>query len=322
MNPGSSTPKSEATYTNRIDAREFYMNGIFSRQVVYHIFNKYPPSAMDGLKGLSTDSAIRSIIHTGLRYNHMSVKDNSLFLLVALKQITKNDLTLSSHELVDKVKSENTDEFDLDVVSRVVAQATNKLPADLRERMTPRQKVAIMTYVNNQVMQPSIGEAFTNSGSSNTNIPVLHAGTQPALNSAHASGDVIFAEYVDDQPVLHMDVRTKELYYYDENSHALIPMSDIDSLNSKGVSIEDLEKYLKNHDLSNAEIKKLLNSVTNNKKVSDEEGNNKDGKNTDDKNTDSKKKSSSGIGMILGITFGIVSFLLVVALFLYFMSRK
>lgn len=323
MNPGSPTPISEARYINRIDGREFYMNGIFSRRVVLHILEKYPPGAIDTVTGLSTDNAVRAIIHAGLRYNHMSVKDNGLFMLVALKQITKNDLLLSGNQLVDKVKRENTDMFDLDVSSRIVAQVATKLPADLRERMTARQKVAIMTYVNNQVEQPSIGEAFMNTMSSS-----MHAGSSQAVDNAMASNNVLHASYVDNEPVLHMNAKTKELYYYDENAHALIPLSDVDTLNSKGVTKEQLEKHLKDHDLSNKEIKELLNSLDPNYNSTDQNSNNNNSNNNnsnnkDDAKNDKKSKDDNmGVGVILGITGGVVAFLLLVALILFILKKK
>lgn len=310
INPGFNRV-SDATYTNKIDPREFYMNGIFSRQVVLHILEKYPPSSMDNATCLSTDKAIRALIHTGLRYNQMSVKDNSLFMLIALNEISKDDLSMPADTLVNKVKSENSDRFDLDVASRVVGQVVIKLPVDLRERMTPRQKIAVMTYVNNTVKKPLRGEAFTNAS---------YVGSNKALNNAARMNNVIHASYVDNKPVLHMDARTKELYYYDENSHALLPLSSAKTLDATGVSQEQLEKYLKNHDLSNYEINKILKSVTPTSLNNNNKNNNNKNNTEHPVKKHHKKKVSNNV--IIGVSVGVSLFLLLVALLVYFLQKN
>jgi len=485
----------ESAYINKIDSREFYMNGIFSRDVVYHIFTKYPPrSNRDSLtKALTTDKAVRAIIHAGLRYNHMSVQDNSLFMLIALKAVTLEDLTISTSYLVTKVKHENTKSNDLDVSEQIVSQVNTKLPADLRERMTPVHRVAIMNYVNNRVMKPRLGEAYTNivndtsfeaiilqdtnfqeqlgimpsniqrpivliirdaiqkkvvnegaihalifelkkmtptnveptngpamlediknaiqaaidkaailpEGNNENNTQAANeilteilkiiiaaiieaeeaeaaarkkaeaaarkkaaeeaeasarkkaveaedlpeagnnaeagntgstnqgsrnsmvAGSREAVAEASDRNNVIHATYVDNEPVLHMDVRTKRLYYYDENAHALVPIDKI--LSAHGVTEEELEKYLKNHNLTNAEIKAILNgtlSINNDDKKDDKKDDKEDDKEDDKVIVEEESyEQPNTIGIILGITFGVVAFIIAIVLMLYLMKE-
>lgn len=75
--------------------------------------------------------------------------------------------------------------------------------------------------------------------------------------------NIINAKYVDYDPQLQMDIKTKDLYYYDENSGSLINITDVENIDASKLTTEkQLNNIFKKYELSNAEITKLLQTVS------------------------------------------------------------
>lgn len=72
------------------------------------------------------------------------------------------------------------------------------------------------------------------------------------------SQNVLYGKYVDTTPELHMDAKTKELYYFDETSRSLIPLKDVEKINADVISRRKLEAKLKNYELSNKELESII----------------------------------------------------------------
>ena len=74
--------------------------------------------------------------------------------------------------------------------------------------------------------------------------------------------NIINAKYVDYDPQLQMDIKTKDLYYYDENSGSLINISDVENIDASKITTEkQLNNIFKKYELSNAEITNLLKTI-------------------------------------------------------------
>jgi hypothetical protein len=72
------------------------------------------------------------------------------------------------------------------------------------------------------------------------------------------SQNVLYGKYVDTTPELHMDAKTKELYYFDETSRSLIPLKDVEKINADVISRRKLEAKLKDYELSNKELESII----------------------------------------------------------------
>ncbi len=72
------------------------------------------------------------------------------------------------------------------------------------------------------------------------------------------SQNVLYGKYVDKTPELHMDAKTKELYYFDDTSRSLIPLKDVEKINADAISRRKLEAMLKDYELSNKELASIV----------------------------------------------------------------
>lgn len=76
--------------------------------------------------------------------------------------------------------------------------------------------------------------------------------------------NVIKGGYVQKDPQLHMDAKTKELYYFDEYSGSLIPISDVQKIKGEDVTTEkQLDNLLKGYNLTKQEIDAILSNLKN-----------------------------------------------------------
>jgi hypothetical protein len=87
----------------------------------------------------------------------------------------------------------------------------------------------------------------------------VEAGNTPDMVTTDVpTQNVLFAKYLDRTPQLHMDPATKELYYFDEVSRSLIPMSDVEKIDVTGMSKRKLENTLKAYELPEKELDSLV----------------------------------------------------------------
>jgi len=74
--------------------------------------------------------------------------------------------------------------------------------------------------------------------------------------------DVIPAKYYQEDPQLHMDAKTKELYYFDEYSGVLVPVKDVKRIKGEEITTEkQLNTILKDHDLTKKETDDMLDEL-------------------------------------------------------------
>jgi hypothetical protein len=82
------------------------------------------------------------------------------------------------------------------------------------------------------------------------------------LEQETVKANIIPAKYYQEDPQLQMDAKTKELYYFDEYSVTLVPISDVQKLKGEEITTEkQLNTLLKEHNLSRKEIDKLLDEL-------------------------------------------------------------
>lgn len=101
--------------------------------------------------------------------------------------------------------------------------------------------------------------------------------TQPAPNATGANGkpmpttritnqagnEVLAAGYVDNDPELQMDIKTKDLYYFDKVSSSLVPLKDTEVIDGSTIlSRRQLDRMLKEYNLSPGEIENLYANLT------------------------------------------------------------
>lgn len=76
--------------------------------------------------------------------------------------------------------------------------------------------------------------------------------------------NVLESTYVQRDPKLQMNAKTKELYYFDEYSGALTPISDVQKIKGEDITTEkQLNTLLKEYNLSKGEVEQILNDIKN-----------------------------------------------------------
>jgi hypothetical protein len=305
---------------------------------------------------LTPEQAIRALIVNCFRYINMSVQDVTVLLVYGLNGLSRQDLDLTDKHLSQKLASQNPDKNDLDVINRIIAQVVTKLPADLRERLTPQLRIKMIQKLNSDlqimfspaeqkevlspasVMEPrdqlqdalkpltsssnGIKEGFQvnnnlllnnsaelsslknnflkemadveNSLGKDTVAELEKQGysqqslTKSAINMNIGAGDyetqlralnslptgketitagipkqdVIPAKYYQEDPQLHMDAKTKELYYFDEYSGVLVPIKDVKHIKGEEITTsQQLNTILKDHDLTKKETDTMLDEL-------------------------------------------------------------
>lgn len=74
--------------------------------------------------------------------------------------------------------------------------------------------------------------------------------------------NILESTYVQHDPQLQMDAKSKELYYFDEYSGTLTPISDVQKIKGEDITSEkQLNTLLKDYNLSNAEVKQVLHDI-------------------------------------------------------------
>ena len=286
--------------------------------VIQNIINKLPPTiyftelpdrkqALNYLQWLNTnvpeakslnnqDLFLRELIAKELRIVSMKIIEIEILLLVGLNTITVNDFTLDSKSLIKKLISENPDKYDLDIMYRIMAQIMTKLPKDLKERVTGKQKLdiyhKIAQYINidNALLEkfiafdPTINTPISmelDSGDYNT----LNKNYLNELHNYEASkgyidsnsmeyatiatnmikpniiqNNNIKAKYIDDNPDFMLGKNDNTLYYYDSSSGTISEMP----LNSTQtpLSLQDLKTLLTSNKIKKSDIQKLVNEFT------------------------------------------------------------
>jgi hypothetical protein len=353
-------PQITEKFIKSIPATEFYST-VLTRPKIANIYDKYySPNQLQ--YQLTHEQVLRAIMVTCFRYINMSIQDVTVLLVYGLDNLTRLDLDLSEQHLAEKLAQQNPDKNDIDVINRIIAQVVTKLPADLREKLTPLLRLRMIQKLNEdlqhmydfmankriealkQTPNPSgvaepaeikfFKEGFqTNSPhmrliANNTpkttaldnnflkeeqdiknslgekTVAELEANGYTINNIAKSSIDMRFnagdyeqqlraidslsgnnkvtkdiipenvleSTYVQNDPQLHMDAKTKELYYFDEYSGTLTPISDVQKIKGEDITTEkQLNTLLKDYNLSKAEVDQVLHDIKNKGPITTEE---------------------------------------------------
>ena len=110
---------------------------------INYLYENVPES-----KTMTPDKLYREVIAKHLRIVNMKIIEPEILILIALRTITLQDFTMPSDDLIKKIISENPDQYELDILYRVLSQIMTKIPRDLKERLTGKQKLQIFHLVS------------------------------------------------------------------------------------------------------------------------------------------------------------------------------
>ena len=137
-----------------------YFASIPDRQQVLKYIN-YLYINVPASKDVLPDKLFREVIAKHLRIVNMKIIEPEILLVIALDKITLTDFSLPSDELIKNVISENQEKYEFDILYRVLSQIMNKIPRDLKERITGKQKLQIFHLVSKFIkLDKSILEKF------------------------------------------------------------------------------------------------------------------------------------------------------------------
>ena len=137
-----------------------YFASIPDRQQVLKYIN-YLYINVPTSKDVLPDKLFREVIAKHLRIVNMKIIEPEILLVIALDKITLSDFSLPSDELIKNVISENQEKYEFDILYRVLSQIMNKIPRDLKERITGKQKLQIFHLVSKFIkLDKSILEKF------------------------------------------------------------------------------------------------------------------------------------------------------------------
>ena len=114
-----------------------------SLKYINYLYENVPES-----KTMTPDKLYREVIAKHLRIVNMKIIEPEILILIALRTITLQDFTMPSDDLIKKIISENPDQYELDILYRVLSQIMTKIPRDLKERLTGKQKLQIFHLVS------------------------------------------------------------------------------------------------------------------------------------------------------------------------------
>jgi hypothetical protein len=187
-------------------------------------------------------------------------------------------------------------------------------------------------------LAPQLGQL---QGLMNTPLSPTATGTDgqpfPTTRITNKTGEeVLAAGYVDNNPELQMDIKNRDLYYYDKTSCSLVPLKDAEVVDGSAVlSRRQLDYMFKEYNLSPAEIENLYANLTNNDTIN----NMRPGSNTNEKtileDADlpfkdmattttmmAKKKSGLSAGAVAGIVIGGLFLLILIGLAIWWFGFR
>lgn len=353
-------PQITEKFIKSIPSTEFYST-VLTRPKISNIYDKYYVPNQTQYQ-LTQEQVLRAILVTCFRYINMSIQDVTVLLVYGLNNLARADLDLTEKHLAEKLAQQNPDKNDIDVINRIIAQVVTKLPADLREKLTPLLRIRMIQKLNEDLQhmydfistkrveelkqrpnpsglaEPAEIKFFKEGFQSNGYKERLDANNTPMTTSLHnnflkeqqdirnslgektvseleANGysidniskssidmrfnagdyenqlkaidslpknnkvtkdiipeNIIKSTYVQSEPQLQMDAKTKDLYYYDEYSGTLTPISDVEKIKGEDITTEkQLNTLLKDYKLSKSEVEKVLHNIKNKDTIITEE---------------------------------------------------
>jgi hypothetical protein len=263
----------------------------------------YVYSENQELNLIDEDLVIRMVIAKHLRTINMKLTNVSVLLIVALEDISRNDLNISENILVAKLVNQNREKFDLDTISKITAQIRTKLPKDLSSRLTHEHLINVKNViVSNLETIDNLTEhyqdikdldlskidtpqelsmfhmelskhrgdtSYESQESRHKKLKELKEKEQELIRAKdlehinRADEEKINAHYIEREPVLMIDPDTKKMYHHDEYSASLQRLPNEDEL--QNVSPEQIEQILREYDISSEELQETLDYLKNNK---------------------------------------------------------
>jgi hypothetical protein len=229
---------------------------------------------------------------------NMKIIEIEILLIVALNTITLDDFSIDSKTLIQKLIKENPDNYDLDIMYRIMAQIMTKLPKDLKERVTGThklqlfQQIAQSINIDNKLLEqfasvdPSLNNALNNTpismeldeGDYNTlNKKYLNELKNYEESKGYISADSMEyadiankkiysnpnmntkAKYIDNNPNFMLGQNDNTLYYFDSSSGALTEMPLYGK--QTPVSLKDLKTILTSDKVNKNEIQGLIDNL-------------------------------------------------------------
>jgi hypothetical protein len=250
-------------------------------------------------KTVNQDQLYREVISKELRIVSMKIIEIEILLMVGLNTITINDFTIDSKSLIKKLINENHDNYDLDIMYRIMAQIMTKLPKDLKERVNGRQKLEIFQKISQSInidnkllekfasIDPSLnasgeismeldnGDYNTlnkkylaelktyeeSKGYINSNSMEYATMAQDMIDTTPTNINTteLKAQYIDNHPEFMLGQNDNTLYYFDSSSGSLSEMP----LNSAQtpISLADLKTILTENKIKKNEIQGLIDTL-------------------------------------------------------------
>ncbi len=180
-------------------------------------------------------------------------------------------LVSASKYMSDEQKKSSLEDNYLDDLEQVLGKDTL---AELKKRgYDPKDfsTEAVTMNINQGTYEEQLMALAPKSGSIPGRINTQPTGTNaagqplPTTRITNQAGqEVLTAGYVDNNPELQMDIKKKDLYYFDKTSNSLVPLKDTEIIDGSTIlSRRQLDRLLKEYNLSPGEIENLYANLTN-----------------------------------------------------------
>ena len=119
--------------------------------------------------------------------------------------------------------------------------------------------------------------------------------------------NVLESTYVQRDPQLQMDAKTKELYYFDEYSGVLTPITDVQKIKGEDITSEkQINTLLKDYNLTKREVEQVLNDIQSKGPITTEEESVILTTTTDEMKTSTATYLMYGAGSVLAIALIVI----------------
>lgn len=249
---------------------------------VKYIQVNYPKDCLNNFDVLVKES----IFHL-LRINNMKTNNIALFILIGIKDLEDEHLSLSVREMSDVLLNQSNEVKMNDKLNTALSSIMDRSPKDIRERTTPQMKMKILQFMSNSDV---LVESFTNEYNKlrndiddiiakklnerrgitrPTEVTINHDSSyENEMNKIYnefgkenTESNPIMASYVDSAPDIFKDI-DEQYYFYDETSGSFTPINS-ETSNKKILKKNDVEKILTEYGVSDFEMSKTISDLFN-----------------------------------------------------------
>lgn len=232
-----------------------------------------------------------SIFHF-LRMNDMKTNNMALYILIGIKNLESEHLSLSVREMSDVLLNQSNEVKMNDKLNTALASIMDNSPKDIRERTNPIMKMKLLQFMaNSEVIVESFSteynklrndiddivrtklnekDGITRPTEVTINHDTTYENQMDKIYNKYGKEDVypspVMASYIDSAPDIFKDIED-QYYFYDETSGSFTPInSDTDTTNKNVLTRKDVENILKKHEISEFEVSRTLSDLFDNKK--------------------------------------------------------